>query len=127
MLKLSRTFFNFINSAYSFYWDVTMDWDLTLLSDSRDNPEHPYGLRRHRYFTDRQYYLAIAFDFVVRFSWLSSFIPRFRWLVEYEIGIFILMSLEVARRWIWIFLRTEAEWGKFSRSMRLYLPSANVP
>lgn len=23
------------------------------------------------------------------------------------------MSLEVARRWMWVFLRAEAEWGKF--------------
>jgi len=41
----------FVNSFYSFYWDVAKDWDLTLFSNKRerDDPEHPWGLRKHRY------------------------------------------------------------------------------
>lgn len=96
---------------YSFYWDVTKDWDLTLLTSSRTDPEHPYGLRRHRCFSDRQYYVAILVDLGIRFAWLSRFVPGFLWLTETEGGIFTLMFLEVARRWMWIFLRVEAEWS----------------
>lgn len=114
-------FFSLINSGFAFYWDVSQDWDLTLFSPSRGNPEHPYGLRRHRYFTDRQYYWAIAIDFVIRFSWFSNFLPWFRWLNELESGIFLLMALEVARRWMWVFLRTEAEWGKLSRLLCFFI------
>jgi hypothetical protein len=102
-----------INSTYSFYWDVTKDWDLTLLTSARRNAYYPYGLRRHRYFSDRQYYLAILVDLVLRFSWLSRFIPGLVWLCETEVGIWLLMFLEVARRWMWIFFRVETECGKW--------------
>ena len=105
-------FFCFINSAYSFYWDVSKDWDLTLFSDTRGDPEHPYGLRRHRYFEDKHYYAAIGIDLVLRFTWLSNLISSLRWLNESESGLFILMFVEIARRWMWVFFRTEAEWGK---------------
>ncbi|PLB54246.1 putative small molecule transporter [Aspergillus steynii IBT 23096] len=116
-MSLSRLlyFCTFVNSAYSFYWDVTKDWDLTLLTPSRLDPEHPYGLRRHRYFADRQYYAAILVDLGIRFAWLSRFVPGFLWLTETEGGLFTLMFLEVARRWMWIFLRVEAEWIRNNR------------
>ena len=104
--------FTFVNSSYSFYWDVTKDWDLTLLTSSRRDAHHPYGLRRHRHFADRQYYLAILVDLAIRFSWLSRFMPGFVWLCETEVGIWLLMFLEVARRWMWIFLRVETESGE---------------
>ncbi|KAL4949952.1 EXS family-domain-containing protein [Aspergillus filifer] len=107
--------FTFINSTYSFYWDVTKDWDLTLLTDARNDNEHPFGLRRHRYFADKQYYAAIAVDFAIRFSWVLRFLPGFGWLGEKEFGIFLLMLLEVGRRWMWVFLRAEAEWIRNSR------------
>jgi hypothetical protein len=32
--------------------------------------------------------------------------------------LFLMEVLEVFRRWIWIFLRVEAEWGRFSYSAR---------
>ncbi|KAL4808459.1 EXS family-domain-containing protein [Aspergillus unguis] len=104
-----------INSSYSFYWDVTKDWDLTLFTDSRNDPEHPIGLRRYRHFSDQQYYAAIGVDFVIRFSWLTKFLPGFAWLNDTEFGLFLLMFLEIARRWMWVFLRAEAEWIRNSR------------
>lgn len=104
----------FINSAYSFYWDVTKDWDFTLLSGPRGSLEHPYGLRRHRCFSDdRLYYLAILVDLVIRFAWLAKFVPSLAWLTDGECGVFVLISAEVARRWMWVFFRVEAEWGEF--------------
>lgn len=92
---------------------MTKDWDLTLLTGSRDTSEYPYGLRRHRYFSsDRLYRSAILIDLVLRFSWASKFVPGLQWLTERESGLFVLMFLEVARRWMWVFFRVEAEWGK---------------
>ena len=114
LLMLSRLICTFINSTYSFYWDVCKDWDLTLLTTSPSSPEYPFGLRRHRYFSsDQLYYIAIVIDLVIRFSWLSKFVPGLLWLTERECGLFVLVSLEVARRWMWVFFRTEAEWGEF--------------
>ncbi|KAL4921621.1 EXS family-domain-containing protein [Aspergillus aurantiobrunneus] len=116
-MTLSRLLYlcSFINSSYTFYWDVTKDWDLTLFSEARNDNEYPYGLRRYRHFSDIQYYTAIAVDFVIRFSWVSRFLPGFFWLSETEFGLFLLMFLEVARRWMWVFIRAEAEWVRNSR------------
>ncbi|KAL4865975.1 hypothetical protein BDV12DRAFT_140672 [Aspergillus spectabilis] len=116
-VTLSRLlyFFSFINSSYSFYWDITKDWDLTLFSESRNDNEYPFGLRRYRHFTDQQYYMAIAIDFAIRFSWMSRILPGFLWLNETEFGLFVLMFLEIARRWMWVFIRSEAEWVRNSR------------
>lgn len=109
-----RFIFSFINSAYSFWWDVVKDWDLTLFSPERRDRDHPYGLRRHRYFhSDRLYHYVIIMDLVLRFSWLWRVLPGLAWLPETECGLFILMFLEVARRWMWVFFRAEAEWSMF--------------
>lgn len=90
------------------------DWDLTFFTANPSSPEYPFGLRRHRYFSsDQTYYLAILIDFMIRFSWLSKSVPGLLWLTERECGLFVLVSLEVARRWMWVFFRTEAEWGEF--------------
>lgn len=113
-IALSRLFFffSFINAAYSFYWDVTMDWDFTLLTPSRDDPGQPYGLRRHLYFpSERLYYAVISTDFILRFTWLCRFMPGVT-MPSRESGIFILNFLEAMRRWIWIFFRVEAEWNR---------------
>ena len=59
----------FVNSGYSFYWDVARDWDLHLFSSAtlRDTPEYPYGLRRHRWIHAKElYYAAIVVDGLLR-------------------------------------------------------------
>ncbi|KAJ6013337.1 hypothetical protein N7540_007928 [Penicillium herquei] len=102
--------FSCINSGYSFWWDVVKDWDLTLFSPERLSMEHPYGLRRDRQFSsDRLYHYVIAADFALRFSWLWRVLPGLSWLPETESGLFLLMALEIARRWMWVFFRVEAE------------------
>lgn len=107
---------NLINSAYSFWWDVQKDWDLTLLSASRErtSPEHAYGLRRTLIFPDNTlYYGAIALDLVLRFTWTLNMSTRFGHFNRWEGGIFLLESVEVFRRWIWIFFRVETEWVRY--------------
>lgn len=88
---------------------------MTLFSPARRDNDHPYGLRRHRYFSsDRMYHYVIIADLALRFSWLWRIVPGFAWITETEIGLWTLMTLEVARRWMWVFYRTEAEWSRFS-------------
>ncbi|KGY14478.1 hypothetical protein PABG_12664 [Paracoccidioides brasiliensis Pb03] len=99
-----------VNSLYTFYWDVTKDWDLTLFSslNNLNDPDHPFGLRRHRYFhANEMYYSVIIINLLLRFTWVSQVSSRF---YDNEGGVFILMLLEVFRRWIWIFFRIETEW-----------------
>jgi hypothetical protein len=114
-IKIPRVLSAFVNSFYSFYWDVAKDWDLSLFSATeRIDPEYPFGLRRHRYFHAKEmYYGAIIIDFFLRFTWvfkLSSSLDRIN---DLESGIFVLMFLEVWRRWMWIFFRVETEWGEY--------------
>lgn len=108
-------FFVFVNSFYSFYWDVTKDWDLSLFSSSRErnDPEHPYGLRRYRYFHAKElYYTAIFIDLLLRCTWSFKLSPHLDHFNDLEGGIFLIELLEVIRRWMWIFLRVETEWGE---------------
>lgn len=114
--NLFRLFFVFINSFYSFYWDVAKDWDLSLFSSGRErnDPEYPYGLRRHRYFHAKEvYYTAIVIDLVLRCTWSIKLSPHLDHFNDLEGGIFLMELLEVIRRWMWIFLRVETEWGEF--------------
>ncbi|KAF2262531.1 EXS-domain-containing protein [Lojkania enalia] len=108
----------FANSAYSFYWDVARDWDLTLFSSKkeRENPEYPYGLRRNRYFNAKEfYYAAIAVDAMLRCTWSFKLSPHLDHFNDLEGGIFLMEVLEVFRRWIWIFFRVETEWVRNHR------------
>lgn len=110
-------FFVALNSFYSFYWDVAKDWDLNLFSSSakRNNSEHPYGLRLNRHFhANIMYYAAIVINFLLRFTWILKLSPHLDHFNDLEGGIFTMQILEVFRRWIWIFLRVEAEWGGFN-------------
>lgn len=101
-----------MNSAYSFWWDVVKDWDLTLFSQARIDPSgrYAYGLRENLLLgSPRLYHYAIIADLVLRFSWAWRVLPGLSWLSETESGLFMLMFLEVARRWMWVFFRVEAE------------------
>lgn len=108
-------FFVFLNSLFSFYWDVAKDWDLNLLSLSarkRHAPEqYPYGLRKNRHFHAPQiYYVAILLDFFLRCTWSIKLSPHLDHFNDLEGGIFLMELLEVVRRWMWVFLRVETEW-----------------
>lgn len=114
----SRLFFVFLNSFYSFYWDVAKDWDLTLFSPAkeRNDPEHPWGLRRYRYFHVKEiYYGVIIMDLMLRCTWSFKLSPHLDHFNDLEGGIFMMELLEVFRRWIWIFFRVETEWGMLAR------------
>lgn len=100
-----------LNSLYSFYWDIARDWDLTLFSPKRNDPSHPYGLRRMRVFdAPSLYYAVIVVDLVLRCSWSMKLSVHLEHFNDIEGGIFMLELLEIFRRWMWVFFRVEAEW-----------------
>jgi hypothetical protein len=47
-------------------------------------------------------------------TWSIKLSPHLHHVNEIEGGIFIMESLEVIRRWIWIAFRFEAEWSKLT-------------
>jgi EXS family len=122
-LTVGRLLFVFLNSFYSFYWDVAKDWGLHLFSSAskRDHPDYPYGLRLHRHFhANTIYYTAIAINLLLRCTWSLKLSPHLGHLNDREGGIFMMEILEVMRRWLWIFLRFESEWSKSSPHRDMY-------
>ncbi|KAI9476391.1 MAG: EXS family-domain-containing protein [Benjaminiella poitrasii] len=120
--------FVFINSMYSFWWDISMDWNLinvTVNSQQIDEqhqqkillPPQKHSIpiihfRRQLYFSQTGWYIvAIFFDFLLRITWgfkLSSHI----YIRKLDGSIFLMELLEVIRRWIWVMFRVENEWVK---------------
>ncbi|KAI9655645.1 MAG: protein-ER retention protein [Alyxoria varia] len=120
-----------VNSLYSFYWDVAKDWDIPLFSSLHTtllerhpsgykplstaiSPTHeptaPFGLRHTRLFPGTTtYYTVIVVDLFLRLSWVYKFSPHLDYFLDSEGMIFTLEIFEVFRRWLWIFLRVEAE------------------
>ena len=102
------------NSLYSFWWDVTNDWGLHLLLPSRvkapvGSAAH-FGLRRTMLLPDVViYFLVVALDFILRFTWSLKLSSHLHTVHEMEAGIFLLEALEVVRRCMWVFVRLEWE------------------
>ncbi|XP_014215114.1 xenotropic and polytropic retrovirus receptor 1 homolog [Copidosoma floridanum] len=95
----------FINSIYSYTWDIKMDWGL--LDGSAG--ENKFLREEVVYSSAGFYYFAIIEDFILRFVWILSFL-----LIEYQIiGTDLMTSivapLEVFRRFVWNFFRLENE------------------
>lgn len=114
-----------VNSLYSFYWDVTKDWDLTLFEPSKRREGlrttasvgYPWGLREKLVFRlPNLYYAVIVLDLLLRFTWSMKLSPHLDRFSSWESGIFIIEFLEVFRRWVWIFFRTETEWIRTTSS-----------
>lgn len=122
-----------LNSAYTFVWDIKMDWGFQLfdsLFGSRPyvatRPSRQLYFRSHLF-----YYFAIVEDLVLRFLWvLKLFIVHENEKAGYAhlVGAFLFGSdalsfgytlvefLEVFRRWIWCLLKLESDWSKVQDS-----------
>lgn len=122
---LNRLLAVIINSGYSFWWDVTNDWGLSMFqptaststgnhtptnNDSHLEPKYPKGLRSILLFNDPfVYYMAISLNLVLRFTWSLKLSSHLHTIADLEGGIFMLEALELIRRWLWVFFRIEWE------------------
>lgn len=78
-------------------------------SPVRHRPKYPYGLRETLLYPLPVYPLLIFFNLILRMTWsvrLSSHISATR---EGHIAFLWLEIAEIARRWLWVFLRVEWE------------------
>lgn len=95
-----------ISTLYSFSWDVFMDWGL-------GDREHG-GLRAKLMFHHPwKYYVAIAVDFVLRFSWTLTLVPAtsqypFSHYIQTRL-VNVMAAIEISRRTMWSWLRLENE------------------
>ena len=106
--------FVFIQSFYSFYWDVTMDWDLGY--------SHAFFLRPNLSFGKKYYVLAILLDLTIRCTWFLKWYYEdepFAVILDGEVVSFVFQFLEVCRRGMWMIFRLESihcqQKGNFKR------------
>lgn len=112
-----------LNSLYSFYWDVEMDWDMPWFLESgqrrhwRKMVRLP-SLRSNTLYPRRWYYVAALINLVLRFSWMHRLFGE---LEANNLVVFIVTVLEVLRRFQWLYIRIETELRKI-RALSLDVP-----
>jgi hypothetical protein len=118
---------------YSFWWDISLDWNLVSISldreqtqpenksidSSKSTSEHKRNtpvihFRRQLYFSphNKWYTIAIFIDFLLRITWSLKLSSNNIYIRQVEKSVFLIELLEVIRRWIWVIFRMESEWVK---------------
>jgi len=88
-----------LNSLYSFYWDIRMDWGL--FTSTRTI------IRENRRYDKVWYYVAVALDFVLRISWSLKLSASYGLLFDGEYSSLLSQVLELFRRTMWTCIRVE--------------------
>ncbi|KAF9679092.1 hypothetical protein SADUNF_Sadunf07G0104100 [Salix dunnii] len=109
-----------LNSLYSFYWDVTRDWDLS--SGRQAKFPHPSrtvaDLAVIVLLSYRVYFWVIGSNFILRLAWTYKLSAHLR---HNYLTVFTITALEMIRRFQWVFFRVENEWTKMSSKSNLQL------
>ncbi|KAK1314151.1 hypothetical protein QJS10_CPA06g00119 [Acorus calamus] len=112
-----------INSLYSFYWDVTRDWDLSVFSRIFKF-KNPHLCSTILYGRQWIYYWAILSNLILRCTWTYKLSAHLR---HNYITVFTIMALEIFRRFQWIFFRVENEWNKIALKPSLQVAMGEMP
>lgn len=118
-----------VSSAYSFMWDIRMDWGFGIfdpLFKPRAGPFQPLRVRSQMVYNNTlAYYAAIVVDFILRFVWVfKMFVMKETEIqlgIRHRVGNFlfgydflsfgyvVLEVLEIFRRWVWCFFKLESD------------------
>lgn len=102
----------FLNSAYSYYWDVERDWDIQYFSSAPDQNwrslRKPVLRDKLQYWQGFYIYLMIT-NLALRLAWTYKLSPHLR---QNLLTVLIFTLFEVFRRFQWIFVRIEVELRK---------------
>jgi hypothetical protein len=104
----------FIGAVYSFIWDLTIDWEFNILKKVYHGNLNGLNLRSTLlvFRNERIYYFIIAFNFLIRFNWVVRYMS-----IEFmnlEIALFTLEVLEILRRFLWILIKLDVDFGKMN-------------
>ncbi|XP_058102336.1 uncharacterized protein LOC131246336 isoform X2 [Magnolia sinica] len=112
-----------LNSLYSFYWDVTRDWDLSVFSRifKFKNPNLCSNILYGRQWV---YYWAIISNLVLRCTWTYKLSAHLR---HNYLTVFTITALEMLRRFQWVFFRVENEWNKMALKPSLQVSMSDMP
>lgn len=87
----------------------------------RAHKRYPYGLRSVLLLPLPVYPFAILVDLVLRLTWSAKLSSHLHAFIDEDRAIFFIEFLEMARRWMWVFLRVEWEVVR-EREVRAALP-----
>ncbi|XP_026410892.1 SPX and EXS domain-containing protein 5-like isoform X1 [Papaver somniferum] len=112
-----------INSLYSFYWDITRDWDLSVPSRifKFRNPSILSNLLHGQQWV---YYWAVGSNLILRCTWTYKLSAHLR---HNYITVLTFTTLEMLRRFQWIFFRVENESNKISHKQGVQFPLNDTP
>ncbi|KAK4788614.1 hypothetical protein SAY86_019933 [Trapa natans] len=97
-----------LNSLYSFYWDVTRDWDLSCFTRIflfAKPSIFSYFLYGRRWV----FLWVIGSNLILRCTWTYKLSAHLR---HNYLTVFTITALEIFRRFQWAFFRVENEWNK---------------
>lgn len=99
-----------LNSMYSFYWDVTRDWDMSCFTRifKFGKPNIFSYLFHGRKWV---YCWVIGSNLILRCTWTYKLSAHLR---HNYLTVFTITALEIFRRFQWVFFRVENEWNKMS-------------
>ncbi|XP_061376060.1 uncharacterized protein LOC133318121 isoform X1 [Gastrolobium bilobum] len=112
-----------VNSSYSFYWDVTRDWDLSGFTRIFKFNK-PHLLSHLLYGRIWVYFWVIGSNLVLRCTWTYKLSAHLR---HNHITVFTIAALEIFRRFQWIFFRVENEWNKMNSKSHIQLSLDSMP
>ncbi|EFN53201.1 hypothetical protein CHLNCDRAFT_11403, partial [Chlorella variabilis] len=103
----------FLNSAYSFYWDVERDWEISWfgqMGGAQRGAVVPSPVLRGQLLYRRPFYLYLmASNLALRLAWTYKLSPHLR---EHHVVVFFIVLAEAFRRFQWLFVRVEVELRK---------------
>lgn len=106
----------FLNSAYSYYWDIERDWEIAFFSSPSDQKwmglKEPILKDKLQYPRTFYVYLMMS-NLVLRLAWTYKLSPHLR---QNLLTVLIFTLLEVFRRFQWMFVRIEVELRKLQVS-----------
>ncbi|XP_039135702.1 protein ERD1 homolog 2-like [Dioscorea cayenensis subsp. rotundata] len=108
-----------INSFYSFYWDATRDWDLSVLSRIFKFITQHF-LTTLLYGIQWVYYWVIGSNLIFRFTFTCKLSAHLR---HNYLTVLTISALEILQQFQYIFFRVENKWNKVTSKPIIELSS----
>ncbi|XP_078430576.1 EXS (ERD1/XPR1/SYG1) family protein [Wolffia australiana] len=109
-----------LNSLYSFYWDISRDWDLSIFTRIFKF-KNPNLVSSAFYGRAWVFFWVIGSNLVLRCTWTYKLSAHLR---HNHLTVFAITALEIFRRFQWVFFRLEKEWNKMTANPK---PSSLLP
>ncbi|KAI5340373.1 hypothetical protein PRUPE_3G220700 [Prunus persica] len=111
-----------LNSLYSFYWDVTRDWDLSGFTRIfKFGKAHLLSNLIHG--RKWVYFWVISSNLILRCTWTYKLSSHLR---HNYLTVFAITALEIFRRFQWVFFRVENEWNKMNSKSNIQLSMSDT-